>query len=343
MTILRSNAQLAFTALTLTALATAGCGSDDDAAAEYRAALPSAEAVTLPSPAASPSAQASPATEKLVGLELPNLDETVGEEAHYYAFFTRILAGVNGPTRPLTNIIHRVGEKQPRVVDSTHAEWEPEPDAHVAITWRLRVDRQTQAQPHNQLDGDYAFTLDGRPTEADDNAYVTVVTGEYQSHDTQTKKRHGALTIDLDVLKALDPEHTPDATGHQLVVYSPPGKRENFPGEMPRTVLTSVTTPREFLMITVDADQSGYASIQGSVAAGDGSNNISFESQWLPNGAGTAQLSRATETTVDAAPLLFECWGPERQAIYYNDPSDSAASFGNSSECVNRFWSVPPT
>lgn len=289
------------TLTTLTALAPLtsllllpACGTQDDttdpetqgAVAEMRAALPTAEHMTI---------------------RVPTQAALTGEQATFYGFTRGVSVHVNGTVHFITDLIRDVVETPPADTDdATYALWGPYRDALSPASWVVRVDRQP--------DGSFRYSVQGFDRNGDPAAATTVLEGGHTPGDG-AGRGFGYWRYDVTAGHALDPT-TQSSTGVMEVQYDLAGDRTlevkftDFQAE-------NDPVPNDALYrYTEAADGSGTFDFVSNLDIDEDSDPtrdrrelMQVRSRWLPDGPGRSDVvATHGDLAADVQVDLTECW-----------------------------------
>ncbi|MGC4064055.1 MAG: hypothetical protein QM784_05330 [Polyangiaceae bacterium] len=203
-------------------------------------------------------------------------------------------------------------------------------------TYRFRISKAG--------DGGYNYVYEGRPkTSTSDDDYRVIVEGiGYARAD----ERHGDghFTIDMDVMRELDPVEHENDSGSLRIDHDLPTTVTSQVRALPRHIEVEAARSDDATRysITSDAlaDQTGTLSVE-AVTDLDPSGTtkletVNVESQWNEIGEGRADVSYAGgDVPVALDPVsAVECWNSAFKRSYYHDSAGVEADYGQVSACA---------
>ncbi|MGI5863749.1 MAG: hypothetical protein ACOX6T_17065 [Myxococcales bacterium] len=253
----------------------------------------------------------------------------IGERAHWYTLTRAMTLVVNGGTAWVLNLCEQIIKHQPTTIDDTHAVWGPHTNPLSPNTFKFTV---------TKVDDGYDYLLEAKAKDADDSAYVTLISGHHVPGAAE-KEGSGTFSLDWDAAQTL-PEHSKEV-GKADFTYSRNANLDVTVGVKFKQAMDEESGQR------VDAD---YAFSQ--IAGGDGSfefvlhkdmtelpNNtpakerLAIKSRWQNDGAGRCDVKVSQGDIVN--PLtLSECWGSTFLETYYADSLGITAAQDAESACV---------
>jgi hypothetical protein len=301
--------------LALIALLLGGCMSPVD---EFRGAAPSAQTVSLNVPAG--------ATASTASVKDGATPETIGQRATFYEITRGVTSVVNGGVGLTLLVLEAIVDGQPTTLTADHATWGPYTGALDAVTWKFDVSKVGTI--------DYGYVLSAKPRNADDTAYVAIITG--QAHVISRVVGSGDFKLDFSSLHQLEPSNKSqgeidvhyDNTSSPRVVdvafkgfddgngsYTPDGALYKYAENSDRSGSFEFVTKAD-----VDHDP---LHVQETVG---------IKSEWLSTGQGKSNAG-ATGGSLAADATLEECWSGTFQRTYFTDSWNASETEGDPASC----------
>jgi hypothetical protein len=286
--------------LLISALMLAGCGRMDREE-EFRSVLPTKEMVEVKTP--EKSGQALTSEEAVHG-------QGEGDLSELYKLTRGTTVLVNGGTLLVLGLVNAVTEHRPTTVTEDSAVWGPHTEALARNTWKLTVKKTG--------DSTYSYTVSAKAKEADDSAFVDVITGTHTAAVDEAGEPvkgfgQGEFTLDWDKEATL-PEHGPNV-GRFTVKYS------RLDETSTATVDAAFRQVRDENDATkrVDADyryaatptqggQFDFKLIQDWYKASDAKETLTIKSRWLESGAGRSDAELSGGDLGEETATTNECW-----------------------------------
>jgi hypothetical protein len=309
--------------------AVAACALEkEEAADEFREAVPTAEAVSVDGPASS-------------GGSLETASSSRGalaagaEPARWYRFTRDLRDGVNGVTAVILGSVAWVIHTEPTELAEGKAVWGPYPaDGLEPVSFRLTV---TRLEEHH-----YRYVLDGRPKSSTSDAdFLTVLDGDGYSKSSD-QHGDGAFVVNLDNARQLDRFRHPDDSGTVRIEHDLPRDISRHLGALPRFITADITPAGgHWLSVTSSAfeDGTGAIDLTGLVDiddAGTLAEDIAIQSRWQQTGAGRSDIGiSGGDVPVAFSPATAaECWGEDFTRVYYESSFEDPASSGDPTACA---------
>jgi hypothetical protein len=310
--------------------ATAGCGRMDDTG--FEASTPRAETVALNVPA---SAQASGNGGATTGALL-------GDIADSYKVTYDITHVVNGATGAVLLLVKTIVGFPPTSIDGNTAVWGPHAEPLDQNAWRLTVTRVQKDV--------FDWRFDGKPKNADDTAFVTVLSGTHtRALDPAGHPMDGfgagTFTVDWDAAQTL-PQHDANVgvaafTYSRLAPAATVAIDVDFRGiqdqdnhEIYDAVYAYGATPGAGGDLEYGAIRDSFP---GPGPTGTAKETTTLHSRWQETGAGRAdyQISGGDVTAAVGGPITAsECWDTSFASQYKNVSADPTQDWGAESSCV---------
>lgn len=313
----------------LICVAVAACTLEkEDAADEYREAVPKAEAVSVDGPASSGGSLETAASSRgalAVG------DET----ARWYRFTRDLRDGVNGVTAVILGSVAWVIHTEPTEVTEGKAVWGPYPAEGLdPVSWRLTV---TRIGEHH-----YRYVLDGRPKASTSEAdFLTVLDGDGYGKQSE-QHGDGSFIVNLDNAKELDPSRHRDDSGTLRIEHELPRDISRHVGALPRFITADITPKGgQWLSVTSSAfeDGTGAIDLSGLVDIDDAGTlpeDVSIRSRWQRTGAGRSDIgiSGGDVPAAFSPATAAECWNDGFARVYYESSFEEPGSVGDPAACA---------
>lgn len=248
-----------------------------------------------------------------------------GSDASMYEFTRQITDGIDTSTFEIVAAIAAVTSYPPSTIDDHHAVWGPGGDSLDPVNWRVVV---TEVASH-----EFDYEVDGRPHgSTSDAAFQAIVTGHGYGHEHPNYKS-GTLTVNGDVMKALDPTRSNGGTAK--ITYDA--------RTWPRTVTADLTTSDgtgQWYDATVShgSDGSGIlilTALADVSSPKDGNNeSVDEKSRWDASGAGRADVKMSGGDFGATTVLVSQCWSSTFAQSYYTDSVGYQPTAGSASACV---------
>lgn len=321
--------QLSRIALPLFTVVVAACTLEkEDAADEYREAVPKAAAVSVDGPASSSGSLETAASSRgalAVG----------AEPARWYRFTRDLRDGVNGVTAVILGSVAWVIHTEPTEIGEGKAVWGPYPaDGLEPVSWRLTV---TRIEEHH-----YRYVLDGRPKASTSDAdFLPVLDGDGYGKRSELHG-DGSFVVNLDNAKRLDPSRHERDSGTLRIEHDLPRDISRHLGALPRFIIADVTPEGgAWLSVTSSAfeDGTGALDLSGVVDiddTGTAAEDVSIESRWQRTGAGRSDIgiSGGDVPAAFSPATAAECWGEDFARVYYESSFEDPASEGDPEACA---------
>jgi len=311
-----------------------GCGASKGTVEDFRAGVPTADAVAINVPAAGDALKATPGQEAFKTGTAPQALQ--GDLSAMYALTRGVTLVVNGGTLAVLGILKAVTDQTPSSFDGSTAVWGPYVGGPLdPITWKLTVVK----------DGDtYSYTLEGKDKHAQDDTYVTVLSGSHTpafdaSGVAEKNFGSGSFLLDWDAAQRL-PEHDQNV-GTAAFTYSRPNATD------PASIDVAFRGTRKLDGSgTTDADYH-YAATPGqggeftfaTVADVDHDLNqvtedLSIKSRWDEGGEGRSDVKASGGDLVTPA-TVNECWNENFQSTFLAESFNADAGYGvESTDCA---------
>lgn len=321
---------LPYICIALSSCAVACTLEKTDDTAEFREALPRAEAVSVVGP------ESTAASAERRGL-LAEHDAAPTEPAFWYAFTRNVRDGVNVVTVRVLGMVWLIVHLEPTEVGHDFAQWGPHTDALDPVTYRFRVER-VSAERH-----EYRYVLEGRPKRSREEAdYRAILTGTGYG---QASEQHGdgTFTIDLDAARELDPVRHSKDSGVLTIDHDLPRDVTRRAPALPRVIEAHAETADGAwfsVLSEARADGTGSLSVDSRTDI-DPTRTTALElvhvaSRWRADGAGRADIVIEGGDLPAAVPVVtaVECWGTDFSRTHYADSVGHEPTFGDPSACV---------
>lgn len=313
----------------LLTVAVAACTLEkEDAADEYREAVPKAEAVSVDGPSSSSGSLEMAASSR-------GALAVSGETARWYRFTRELRDGVNGVTAVILGRVSWVIHTEPTEIGEGKAVWGPYPaDGLEPVSFRLTV---TRVGEHH-----YRYVLDGRPkTSTAEADYLTVLDGDGYGKQSE-HHGDGSFIVNIDNAKRLDPSRHQDGSGTVRIQHDLPRDISRQIGALPRFITADITSEGGAwlsVMSSAFEDGTGAIDLSGSVDiddAGTAAEDISIESRWQRTGAGRSDIGiSGGDLPAEFSPAVAaECWGEDFARVYYESSFEVPASVGDPAACA---------
>ena len=269
-------------------------GAEVQVVDEMKAALPSAEQMTI---------------------NVPTGNFLVGEQATFYAFTRNVSLGVNGFVRNISNVVEDITELPPSETDgATYAVWGPYNEALSPATWRLRVD---VASP-----GVFDYRVEGWPRDEGPEAALVVLSGHHED-GAGPRRGVGTWTYNLTNGHTLEPlAH--DSIGEVSVDYDLGDARAlevHFTDVQGPQAANATTALYRY---TEAADRSGTFDYIANLDIHADDNPeldrrelLQVRSRWLATGPGRADVYASHgDLPAGSEAQVSECWGEAFDQTY---------------------------
>jgi hypothetical protein len=288
-----------------------------DPGAEYRAALPDRDTVTLGYPERAGTSESGLARRALVGERSDLYTQT------YYA-----AKELNGFGKLVVDVLEAITAYPPTKYDESSASWGPFSEPREPNEWQLTV---------RKVEERYDWRLEGRPKGVKD--FVAFGHGTFAPEEKGAELGEGWFTIDFDALKKLNPAE--DAQGVVGYAFEKTSEHVNvrvrFHG--PNEDGTIVDAAYAF-----DEDRQGNGSVifayPGDLDEGqDGKRaleDVTVRTRWLSDGSGRADIQVVGGDLGDGSALGVQCWGTDFVSSYEHIESSKQeliASAGKAETC----------
>jgi hypothetical protein len=301
------------------------CGGGQDA--EFKDGFPSADTVKLEVPETSSTQQPLEGT----GVQKQGLQ---GETADFYKLTRLTTVAVNVGVGVVLGLVKAIVDQPATSVSGNVAVWGPYTDQLSPNTWKLTVTRNA---PH-----DFTYSLQGKPKQAGDSAYVTVLSGHHlPAVDAQgnviPNEGDGTFLLDWDAAQTL-PEHDQNV-GKAAVTYS----RHDAPARV--TIDVNFTQTRDAAnnklidsVYKFEKEPGVGGQFQYSVNKDVQNNNsqaehLTIRSRWQDNGAGRSDV-KATGGDLITDATANECWDQNFASTWLSESWAPFSGWGTESTCV---------
>lgn len=318
----RFTSMCALLGLTVLVMAGAGCRKSDDD--EFRAGVPTREAVSL-HVAGAPTDGASSTTTSALLLQT----------ADTYKVTRAVTAIVNGGTWAVLTLVKTIVSFPATSVSKDTAVWGPHTEPLSRNTWRLTV---TRVQPHQ-----FHWVFEGKDKKLGDDAFVAVISGDHTAavdanDDPIEGFGSGTFTIDWNKA-ALLPDHD-DNMGVAAFTYSRVTNDATVTIDVDFTGIQDATTKETF-----DAKYR-YASTPGqggkllygadkNDVAGPAKEHSTLESRWTEDGVGRCDVKVSGGDLTVPVEHGSECWDDIFRSVYRNlEYPDQQGNWGAESACT---------
>ncbi len=318
----RLTSMCALLGLTASVMAGAGCRKSDDD--EFRAGVPTREAVSLHVAGAPADGASSVTTSALVG-----------QTADTYNVTRIVTAVVNGGTWAVLTLVKTIVSFPATSVSQDTAVWGPHTEPLSRNTWRLTV---TRVQPHQ-----FHWVFEGKDKKLGDDAFLAILSGDHTaavdaSGDAIEGFGSGTFTVDWDKA-ALLPEHDRNV-GVAAFTYSRATSNATVTIDVDFKGIQDDTTKEIFdatYKYTSTPGQGGkllYAADKNDVA-GPAKEHSTLESRWTEDGVGRCDVEvSGGDLTVPVA-HASECWDDLFNSVYRNlEYPDAKGNWGAESACT---------
>jgi len=287
--------------LLISTLMLAGCGRMDREA-EFRSVLPTQELVEVKTPAKSGQA--------LTSGEVHGQGQ--GDLSELYTLTRSTTKLVNGGTLLVLGLVDAVTEHRPTTLTEDTAVWGPHTEPLARNTWKLTVKKTG--------DQTYSYTVSAKAKEAQDSAFVDVITGTHTaSVDEAGEPRkgfgQGEFTLDWDKAATL-PEHD-NNVGRFTVKYARLNAQsaatvdaafrqvrdENDASKRVDADYRYAATPTQGGQFDFKLVQDWYKA-EGSAAK----ETLTIKSRWLESGAGRSDVELTGGDLGEESATANECW-----------------------------------
>jgi hypothetical protein len=307
----------------VTVLAGAGCRKADDGN-EFRAGVPTAQAVSLHVTGAPADGTSGATTGALLG-----------QKAGMYEVTRAVTGVVNGGTWAVLTLVRTIISYPPTLMTADSATWGPSHDALARNSWRLTV---TRMAPHQ-----YQWVFDGKDKKLADDAFVTIITGTHTAAlDPQGDPLEGfgtgTFTIDWNKA-ALLPDHDQNV-GVAAFTYSRATSDATVTVDVDFTGIQDGVTKEIFDAKYRYAATPGHG---GSLRYGEDKNNtpgpakehFTVESRWTEDGVGRSDLEDSGGDLGTVVAHGSECWSDTFDSVYrYMEYPDAVGNWGAESACT---------
>lgn len=300
---------------------------------QLRAGIPSADNVKLSAPAQS-GASAEVAADVEVGHTAQALQ---GDTSGMYELTAGATALVNGGTLAVLNVLHDVVSTVPTSHTAISAVWGPYTAPLSPNSWKLTV---TKTGDHT-----YSYSAEAKPKDADDSAYVVVLTGTHTPALGANGQQlaafgSGSFVADWDALRTL-PNHRNDLlTGQGTFTYARPSSTDAasidvvFKGLFNQN--DGVGYDAAYHWQQTPGGQGAFSFTTEVNLDGDSADtleNVAIESRWMNDGEGRSD-AEATNGSLTAPATLSECWDESFASIYLDESFASQNDYGSESDCA---------
>lgn len=319
------------------ALVFAACGGQKGD--EFRAGLPTTEAVKLNVPAKAGQA-----------LEADNLGTAQqalqGQTSDFYKLTRGVTVSVNGGTAFVLNLVKRITEYPATSVSGNTAVWGPHTEALSPNTWKLSVTKVS--------DTEYTYKLEGKAKTDPDTAFVTVLSGTHHpamDAQNQVLENYGAgsFLIDWDKSATL-PEHDSNVGSAQITyARTAPGADTSVD-----VGFTNVKDGDTGNLVSANYKYLEHAAQDGEFQFSIDKNvdsdpnrplieHLTIKSRWLSTGLGRSDI-KATGGDVGTTPATVnECWDANFvsrfEAVSWA-PNDTTYNYGSAASDCGSFTSA---
>lgn len=298
------------------------CGGQD-AADEYREAVPTRSQLSMDVPAGGGSQAQSG--------EVGTLSQALlGQQAELYQLTYEVSRDVNGSIWLGLNIIETIVQHPPTSVANNVAVWGPHTGALEPLTWRLVVSKTGP--------GRYGYVLSARKKADLNGSFLPILAGTSEKGLSQYFSGYkGVYTANADNMNALDPTHNPD-TGKMIATYDTTGDRRKVEMAM-EDYSEAGAPPADILYSYLERlDTSGEF---GFVARADMQKDGSAEellvatSAWDATGAGRGDAVVTGGDIPSGVKInITECWDQGFGRTFYQDNHAINPTEGDPAACV---------
>jgi len=277
-----------------------------------------------------------------VRVNLPENDgaaqAALGELSEYYALTRGISAEFNAGAAFVLILVHAIVQHPATTIDGTTYTWGPYSEPLAPAEWRLVVT--------DNLDGSYAWSLDGRSKIAGATEFDTAIAG-LAIEGADPHRGSGNFALDFDVLKALDPIEHADSNGGMVEVTYDLENRDGTQASLTMHIEAANDAGEPIVadyLYAENEDRSGDFQFSLPVDVNeDGSalEDVVLRSRWLADGSGRGD---ARVTGGDAGAEVVEasqCWDTSFRTVYEVSTHDFMPESGDAGQCAFADQDLP--
>ena len=293
------------------AMSLVACIKQDEAPAELRGAIPTADQVKIKLPSSSA--------------------RSVGQLADWYVATRNVTRMFNGGAGWVLVLIHTIVEYPVTSVSGDTYTWGPWSDALDPAEYKLDV--------RAVGDGTYEYQLSGRSKLVLASSFEVIIDGKADPRLGELKG-NGDFLIDFDAGRRVNPIDAGDSKGQVDVHYDLSARHLDL-GIMSTNDQGEPVMADYAYNETLDGGGDMVFNVDGNAGGTTAQEHITLRSRWQSNGMGRAD-ARMAGGDLAAGAIASECWDGQFRRTYYTDSVNFAPTEGAVANCAFGTADLPP-
>ena len=270
-------------------------------------------------------------TSDQVQIKIPAQNRIVGQLAQYYVVTHDATTMFNGGVATILVLVHTIVQQPVTSVSGNVYTWGPWSQALDPAEYKLDVTANA--------DGTYDYTFSGRSKTVANSQFVAVLDG-HADPGAGDGQGNGTFLLDFDASKQVDPIDNANNKGQIGATYDLAARHLGLHIMTTNDAGTPVAADYAY-----DAGSDGTGdmtfSAQTDVGGTPALENLTIRSQWLPTGAGRADVRIDGGDLGSAEAIASQCWDNLFAEVFYTDNVGFLPTDGDPTQCAYTDVDLP--